>query len=290
MGTTDDVRAAVAARAGGIQGAIIIPAHDEAAVIGRTLAALAALADDPGIEIVVVCNGCRDDTAAIARAHPGVRVVETDRPSKTGALNLGDASVTAWPRLYLDADIELSPSAVRAVFAALAEPGVLAARAPFAYDTAGATLPVRGYYRARNRIPVAVRLWGAGGYAMSEAGHRRVGAFPDITADDAWVDAQFAPDEKRIVATEPACVRTPRNTAGLLAVLTRQRRGATELGARSEAATRGGALVAGIRGPRSAADAGWYVVLTLLGRRRARAKAAASRWERDASSRVAPAT
>ncbi|MBZ4486894.1 glycosyltransferase [Microbacterium sp. cx-55] len=285
------LRSTVAAREHDVRGAIIIPAHDESAVIGRTLRALAPLGAMPGIEIVVACNGCRDDTAAIARGYPGVRVIETERPSKTAALNLGDSVATAWPRLYLDADIEIAPSAVLAVFAALDEPGVLAARAPFAYDTAGASLPVRAYYRARSRIPVAVRLWGAGGYAMNEAGHRRVGEFPDVTADDAWVDEQFAGGEKRIVAASAARVRTPRDTAGLLAVLTRQRRGVTELGGSSEAASRGTALLAGIRGPRSAADAAWYVLLTLIGRRRsARQSGRASGWERDASSRVAAAT
>jgi glycosyltransferase involved in cell wall biosynthesis len=278
---------------GDVRGAVIIPAHDESAVIARTLRSLAPLGAVPGVEIVVACNGCHDDTAEIARGFAGVRVVETDRPSKTGAMNLADDVATAWPRLYLDADIEIAPDAVLAVFDQLAEAGVLAARAPFVYDTSGATLPVRAYYRARSRIPAPVRLWGAGNYAVGEEGHRRFGAFADVTADDNWFDEQFEPGEKRVAATRPAWVRTPRDTAALLAVLTRQRRGAVEAGVPSRARSRGAALIASIRGPRSAVDVGCYVALSLVGRVRAqrlRRRGGAVAWERDASSRAAVAS
>lgn len=271
-------------------GAVIVPAHDEAAVIGRTLRALAPLAAVPGFEIVVVCNGCSDDTAALARAFVGVRVVEIAEASKPAALNAGDRAASAWPRLYLDADIEIAPEAVLAVFDALEEPGVLAARAFHVYDTTGATAGVRAYYRARSRIPAPpLRLWGAGGYAANEAGHRRLPEFPSVTADDSWFDARFEDHEKRVVETEPMRVRTPRDNAGLLAVLTRQRRGYIELGIPSSAGSRGAALISSVRGPRSLVDLAFYVVLTAISRRRSDRilrRASARTWERDASSRV----
>src|SRR5438105_4681173 len=47
---------------------VVVPAHDEAAVIGRCLRALTEGSDPGEVEVVVVCNGCRDDTAASARA------------------------------------------------------------------------------------------------------------------------------------------------------------------------------------------------------------------------------
>jgi len=271
------------------RGAVIIPAHDESAVIGRTLRSLAPLTSLPGVEVIVACNGCVDDTADIARGFAGVDVVETDRGSKPVGLNLGDSVATAWPRLYLDADIEIEPASVLAVFETLAEPGVYAARPRYVYDISAATLPVRAYYRARSRIPVPLRMWGAGGYAANEAGHRRFGEFAHVTADDSWFDEQFAPEEKRIVDTAPTRVRTPRDTAALLAVLTRQRRGYRELGLASTAHTRGRALVRSIRGPRSAGDVAWYIALTLISRHRARAvtrRGGAGGWERDTSSRA----
>jgi hypothetical protein len=271
------------------EGAVVIPAHNEAAVIGATLRSLRPLLPLAGIEVIVVCNGCTDATADIARGFEGVKVVETSRPSKTEAMNLGDAAATRWPRLYLDADIEIPPSAVLAVFRALAVPGVYAARPSFAYDTTGATMPVRGYYRARSRIPAPIVMWGAGGYAANESGHRRFGTFANVTADDSWFDAQFTEEEKRVVATPPARVRTARDTAALLAVLTRQRRGPAELRVSSQSRIRGLALIGSIRGIRSAVDVAWYVSLTVIARYRAARLARRGvepAWERDASTRA----
>lgn len=271
------------------RGAVIIPAHNEAGVIARTLRSLAPLTAIDGIEVIVVCNGCSDDTAAIAATFSGVRVEHADRASKIAALNLGDRAATAWPRLYLDADIEIEPATVLAVFSALTEPEVRAARAYYVYDAIGASIPVRSYYRARSRIPAPTsRLWGAGGYAVSEEGHRRFAEFENVTADDSWFDAQFAEREKRVVPAAPMRVRTPRDIAGLLAVLTRQRRGYVELGISSHAGSRSRALLAGVRGPRSAMDAFWYALLTVISRRRAeQAQRKTTRaWERDASSRT----
>lgn len=273
-----------------LTGSVIIPAHNEEVVIGRTLRAFAPLAGLPGFEVVVVCNGTTDATADIAREFTFARVVELEEPSKTAALNAGDDVAVHWPRLYLDADIELTPEAVRAVFEALTQPGVLAARPTYVYDIGAASAPVRGYYRARSRIPApGSRLWGAGGYATNERGHRRFGHFPPVTADDSWFDAQFEDDQKRVVATVPMRVRTPQDLKGLLAVLTRQRRGYVELGIESSAGQRLRNLIASIRGPRSATDVFWYVTLTAVARLRsskALRSAGHRAWERDASSRT----
>lgn len=290
------VVAAARPRSGGklpphARGAVIIPAHDEEAVIGRTLTALAPLTAT-GVEVIVVPNGCHDATARVARTFAGVTVVETERGSKPHAMNVGDEVASGWPRLYLDADIEVDPRAVLMVFDALAEPGVVAARACYVYDVAGATWPVRAYYRARRRIPApARRLWGAGGYACSEEGHRRFGDFPAVTADDSWFDEQFDDHEKRVVDTWPMRVRTPRDATGLLAVLTRQRRGYVEIGISSHAGARGRELLRSVRGPGSALDAAWYALFTIISRRRAERalRTRARAWERDGSSRVAAA-
>ncbi|GAB3604653.1 hypothetical protein GCM10027413_00620 [Conyzicola nivalis] len=265
-------------------GTIIVPAHNESAVIARTLRALTL--PPSTAEVVVVCNGCTDNTAEIARSFPGVRVVEIDRPSKAAALNAGDAAARSWPRLYLDADVEIHPGAVAAVFGELETGRVLAARPDFRYDTTGATMLVRSYYRARERMPSTDEsLWGAGAYALSEAGHKRLGQFPDLTADDLIVDSLFVPGEKVVVPTEPVRVRTPRSLAGLLAILTRQRRGNLGAPAQSTTTTTVIELLSSVRGPFALIDATVYAALTSVGRRRARRAGSANAWERDDSSR-----
>jgi exopolysaccharide biosynthesis WecB/TagA/CpsF family protein len=282
------------------RGSVIIPAHDEGAVIDATLAALAPVAATGRVEIVVVCNGSTDPTAARA-ALDGVRVVEIPVASKTAALAEGDRVATLWPRVYLDADTVISPVALRGLLESLTGP-VLAARPAFLYESGPASPVVHAYYRARRRLPSAsAALWGAGVYALSEAGHARIGTFPEVTADDYLVDQAFDAHEKRVVPGPPVPVRTPRDLRSLRAVLRRQHRGPAELRARADGVgprpAAGSArataveLAASVRGPASFADAvayAWLAAGARTGRRPAGTGSGAARpaWERDESSRV----
>jgi glycosyltransferase involved in cell wall biosynthesis len=274
------------------RGAVIVPAYNEAAVIERTLTPLSQTAVDGLIELIVVCNGCTDGTAEIARSVPGVRVVELDQGSKPAALNAGDEATTLWPRLYLDADIQITATAVLAVLDRLAQGDVLAARPDSVYDFDGASALVRNYYRARQRIPAhKLAMWGAGAYGLSAKGHQRFGVFPTVTGDDLYVDSQFDANEKAVVATDPSVVKTPADVKSLLAIRRRSRRGAAELSAdwpgRDEQIRNTGretsvAVVHAIRGPRSAVDAVVYLGVALAARWGSRK---AHAWERDESSR-----
>lgn len=288
-----DARAGTVPRqqAATLLGSVIIPAHDEASVIARVLRPLAGLAASHRLQVVVVCNGCRDDTAVIARRFPGVDVIEAREASKAAALNEGDAVATAWPRLYLDADIELTAATVLAVLESLGDDAALAARPTSVYDTAGAGAIVRSYYRARSRVPSLHRgLWGAGAYALSHSGHERLGTFPDVTGDDFWVDQLFAPSEKVVVDTEPVIVHTPRDLPALIGILRRGHRGVTQAaGADARVATstvqtlRGVAL--SVRGPRQLSDAAVYTALSVAARLGAVRQSRPEVWERDDSSR-----
>lgn len=279
-------------------GAIIIPAHNEEAVIARTLTSLAPIAASGAIEVIVACNGCTDRTAQIAGQFESVTVIEASRASKTVALNEGDAAATLWPRLYLDADISITATAVRMVFQHLSDGQNLAARPAFVYDDGAATWPVRAFYRARRRLPSTTQaLWGAGAYALSRQGHARFGAFPDVTGDDLFVDLQFLPEEKDILATPPVQVLTPRDTRSLLNILRRNYRGDAEFASLARAGSvsaRGRhnrtkrtvlELVQSVTGPRSLRDALVYAALVSFARRRPSAAGGGARWERDDSSR-----
>lgn len=77
--------------------ALVMPAHDEAAIIGRTLADLRA-ATEGWAEVLVVADNCTDETAAIARAA-GVEVLERNDPA-----NRGKGFALAFARDHLRAD------------------------------------------------------------------------------------------------------------------------------------------------------------------------------------------
>lgn len=267
---------------------VVIPAHNEEVLIGSTLSPLASLAAGGTWEVIVVCNGCTDRTADVARSFDGVTVIEIDTASKPAALNAGDAAARRWPRIYLDADIVTTSTALSDVVCALGTGGLLAARPAAAVDTARAGPLVRSYYRARGKLPSLPRaLWGAGVYALSEAGHARLGRFPVATADDLHIDRLFDTTEKAVIDTTPVVVQAPRTAAALLQVATRARRGSAEQGTDTGRST-GRELCGSVRGPLSAVDAIVYAGVALAARRRA-ARATtrtAVAWERDETTRA----
>lgn len=273
-------------------GSIVIAAHDEEAVIARTLHALTDVVRRGQLDVVVVCNGCRDRTADVARGFPGVRVQELAQPSKTAALREGDRLALTGPRIYLDADIVMTGTAAVETMRALAN-GVVAARPPHRFDTTGAVWAVRRWYDVRTQLPsISGALWGAGCYALSVAGRARFDEFPDIVADDLFIDGLFAPTEITIVDTEPLVVRTPRRLADLVRVLRRSYRTQSDV---ATAHTGGLTTTAQRRqlhdlrelvrrDPWRTLDVVVYLAIIAVARLRAR-WGPAPRWERDASSR-----
>lgn len=210
---------------------IIIPAHNESTVIARGLEALTTGARPDEIEIVVVCNGCTDDTAEIAaRFGPVVRVTETPIASKTNALNIGDSIARFLPRIYIDADIVIKIDAVRELVRHLARNGIVAVAPVPRFDLTGCSPSVRAYYAVRSRLPSARQgIGGSGVYALSSTGRARFGEFPNIIADDAYVRMQFGPWERETVASATSTVYVPRTLRQLRAIRTRIYSGTQEL-------------------------------------------------------------
>lgn len=283
-------------------GSVVIPAHNESAVIGRCLDALFDGVPPGALDVVVVCNGCSDDTAAVARAsgHP-LRVVELGESSKPAALRAGDLAALSFPRLYVDADVTLAGASALAVIDRLRR-GTIAARPPLRYDSSRSSLAVRSYYRARSRMPAVLNsLWGAGVCGLSEAGRRRFDVFPDAVADDLWLDHQFHPDEVEIVDCEPVVVVVPRRSRDLIHMLRRIYRGKAENrgntgAAERERATRSSVLddlrrvaASGLIGTLDAATyAGFAAAARLVFVLATTGPAVAgTAWERDDSSRAA---
>jgi glycosyltransferase involved in cell wall biosynthesis len=201
---------------------VLIPAHNEEAVIGRLLADLTS---DPGagdgrgdpLEILVICNGCSDQTAAVAGSFPGVTVLQTEEPGKAVALRLGNSAATSFPRLYVDADIEIGRRDVGALVRAVSQPGVLAAAPRRDIPLDQASLPVRCWYRFWQDLPgIRDGLFGRGVIALSEVGWRRLAERPEFQADDLSAAAAFADDERAVVPDATVVVHPPRNWAALM--------------------------------------------------------------------------
>jgi len=210
---------------------VIIPAHNEAAVIGQALVPLAEAVDAKLVEIIVVCNGCSDQTSDIVRRDfPNVTCLETDIPSKTNALNLGEQVTTYFPRIYMDADVVLRWDDLKRLTEALETGNILAAAPKFNMDFSRVFWTVKSYYEIWQRLPyVKEGMIGAGVYALSETGRQRFDKFPDIIADDGYVRALFKSYERTVVDDCEVTVRAPRTLADLLKIKTRSRLGVYQL-------------------------------------------------------------
>ena len=276
----------------GLLGSVVIPAHNEAAVIRRCLDTLLDGFRPGELEVVVACNGCTDETADIVRSSGhAVRVIEIEVASKPAALRAAEELVTTFPRLYLDADVVLTAPSARQVLERLRSGPALAARPPISYDTNRSAILVRSYYRARVRVPAVMgSVWGAGVYGLSEVGRARFGPYPDITADDLYVDQCFKRSEIEIVGSAPVQVTAPRRTTDLLRILRRNYQGKAENsglpsvpGSTTMSTVHDLARAVSMR-PGSIVDVTVYFGLAALARLML-AIAGHSRWERDDSSR-----
>jgi glycosyltransferase involved in cell wall biosynthesis len=272
---------------------IVIPAHNEEAVIATNLRRLLDGSAPGEFDVIVVANACSDGTAVAATQVESVRVIETPVPGKPNALRLGDAACATFPRIYLDADVQLDAPSVRELVAACARPGILACAPTPELDLTGAGWMVKRVHRAHEALVGPRRaLAGAGAYVLTEAGRDRVFPMPDVISDDGLVHASFAPHERVVVQTARSLVRPARTLSAYLNRRVRVRRGNRQLAELGRSAPEGRLalrdLVRLVRGRRvSPVDGGCYLTVLALDRmwmrlRRGRADA----WGSDPSSRV----
>jgi glycosyltransferase involved in cell wall biosynthesis len=251
----------------------------------------------PGeLDLIVVCNGCADDTAAVARRFgSAVRVIETSISSKTHALNLGDEAARSFPRIYADADIVIPIDGIRQLGSRLEAGDVLAVAPTGDYNLDDCSWLVRAVFEIRSYLPSAKEgIGGSGVYALSEAGRRRFQLFPALTADDGYVRIQFRPEERETLSFVRSTVFPARTIKDLIATKTRAHYGTFELMSlfpdlwQNSNASNNKTLVRLFRHPRLWLKLAIYGTVTTIARRRAKKRLGRSvvAWERDCSSRV----
>tara|TARA_R110002072_G_scaffold86255_3_gene194741 strand:+ start:1680 stop:2513 length:834 start_codon:yes stop_codon:yes gene_type:complete len=274
---------------------ILIPAHNEASVVGATLTTLLE-GLDPGIEVLVACNGCRDATAEVARGFGDrVRVLEIEQASKTAALNAATEVAGKGAHVVLDADIQFPGIDASRLVDALEAEGALAVEPVPRMNLDHSSFGVRGYYAVWLALhgdkPGKI---GGGVLGLSAAARARLGTFPDIIADDGWVRAHFETSELVYLTDCTSVVEAPRTVGDLIRIKTRSRLGNKQLRQRFPD-LRGASVDTGGWGsklrrlsPRLWVHVPTYVWVTVRAERRARAQArdlASYVWERDESSR-----
>jgi cellulose synthase/poly-beta-1,6-N-acetylglucosamine synthase-like glycosyltransferase/peptidoglycan/xylan/chitin deacetylase (PgdA/CDA1 family) len=140
---------------------VIVPAFNEARVINATIASLLEQQYAGEIEIVVVDDGSKDGTAAVARErfgdHPRVTIFEKENGGKASALNFGIRRARGEIVIGLDADTVFMPNTVAKLVA------------PMRDEHVGA---VAGNAKVGNRVNLVTR-WQALEYVTSQNLDRR---------------------------------------------------------------------------------------------------------------------
>ncbi|MHB8535633.1 MAG: glycosyltransferase family 2 protein [Sulfuricaulis sp.] len=150
---------------------VIVPAHNEAAVIERVVASLRKL-DWPadGFRVLVVADNCSDSTAALARAA-GAEVLERDDIERRGkgyaldfAFQVSQADGWAYAVVVVDADTEVSANLLEA-FSARIENGAKAIQVHYgvlnardSWRTRLMTIAMAAFHRVRSRARERLQL------------------------------------------------------------------------------------------------------------------------------------
>lgn len=274
---------------------MVIPAHNEEAVIGRCLSGLTAGEGADALQIIVVCNGCSDNTAALAGQYPRVQVVSIGTASKIAALNAGDQYASYFPRAYVDADIDTTAKdLLRAAQELSDRVHVVAPRMNI--DLTGSGWLVKCFYDVWMRLPYFAtnHMVGSGIFILSEAGRRRFGDFPNLISDDGYVRSLFADDERRTASGCTFTVFAPKDVNSLLKIKTRVRLGnlqvkklypQLQIGGENSFSSLVGLV---LKKPWLLPSGIIYVVVQWLTKRRSMARLQAQQlvWDRDNSSRT----
>ncbi len=213
-----------------VYAAVIIPAHNESGTIQRCLDAVLNDPNRDQLDVLVATNGCTDNTAELAEAygHP-VRVLDSPVAGKGAALNMALAATPDVTRIYVDADVEVSPGAMTEIVETMKRTNALAAAPRIVFDTSQSTLPARLYLDTWAKADYFTEGHvGTGLYAISAEGHEWIPTFADLFAEDLLPIQRF--DRSRRVTATNATFEPlfPQNLRDLIKVQIRQQVGVLE--------------------------------------------------------------
>lgn len=193
---------------------VLLPVFDGAAALPSKIDSLLAQELPAGrIEILIYCDGCRDDSEAVARAAAArpeskgrLRVfADLDRRGKAVAINRLAAEAQGELLLFNDVRQPLSVNAARELAAALSDARVGCATGRLVLEGRAAS---GAYWRYENWIRTQEsRFRGVVGMTGAIAMMRRADFVPlpeTLILDDVWIPMRLVLDGKRVVLVPDA--------------------------------------------------------------------------------------
>jgi glycosyltransferase involved in cell wall biosynthesis len=164
---------------------VVIATKDRAELLDAALASLRAQSDAPPFDIVVVDNGSRDRTPAIAREH-GAAYVFVAEPNRGRARNAGVALATGELIVFVDDDVIVPPQFVAAhARAHAAEEVPLAVSGPIVNVPASADRPAPTAANASRAFFVTCNV------SVSRAIFTAAGGFDETFDRYGWEDTEL---------------------------------------------------------------------------------------------------
>jgi glycosyltransferase involved in cell wall biosynthesis len=220
---------------------IIIPAYNEETLIVKTLTLLLEDNHLNAIELVVICNACKDNTYAETRSfieknsvllqqrNIDLFVLEVDKASKTNALNIGVNKSQNSIKVLMDADIQISGKDLNTLVAELQDNQLKAISPKINFSFEKSNFFVRQYYRVASLSFYNTNKRLSNVIALSESGVKQIFPLPEIIADDEYIRRQFLPAEVAVSKQCTLVFTCAKNLKNLLQVLTRVERGNVQL-------------------------------------------------------------
>ena len=220
-------------------------------------------------------------------------MIETERAGKCHALNLGyRAADPDAPIVCLDADLEVTAEALASLLAPLQDGTAQAACGQMDVETSGVAPAVRIFYEGWRTNPYfAQGKFGWPLRAVARWGGTGSFPLPDVTADDEYIRRSFAPHE---IAFVPGCrfrspARRGRSRASCKCAAAASG-GARDVARMGKASPERGSALAMLRravvSPAEALPVAVFLLLSVWVRLSLLLDRGASRWERDATTRV----
>lgn len=188
---------------------VIVPVYNEGRRLFATVPPL--LEGLPaGCEIIYICNGCQDDSEAILRELVGGAAIMLATPvaGKALAIRAGEEQTNLFPRFYVDSDVVISGGALARLAAGLGS-GIELVSPRIEHEFGGTAFCARVIHRYRQSLPHARE----GAYhhvlGISARGRARWGEFPDLWADDSFIEAMIPDDRKRLIKEVTVRTRPP---------------------------------------------------------------------------------
>jgi len=210
---------------------IIIAAFNEASCIRGTLSSLGS-GTSKAFQVLVVCNGCTDNTEEIISSEfPLIFKENRESASKSLAIRHAESLDIGYPRLYLDADITLSENDAEKLINTAQEHTEAALFVPHSHiDTQASDQLVKTYYQAWYSTPhVKLLGFGSGAYLLNQSGREKFGLWPELIADDGFLRTLFKINEICIIDNTLVTVKAPKTIWALLKIKTRSKFGNLEL-------------------------------------------------------------